>query len=98
VIETARGRAELDASDERVVTNLFGAAARAAAGHVEWLAADVEAVRAWVMFASGETAPFAARVADGQERLAARFASAAPIAPIAPNRKPAPGIGVARAT
>ena len=74
VIETTRGPGELDAGDADAVTALFGAEARAAAGHVELVAADAEAVRAWIARCVRESKPFATWVRTRQEELAARLA------------------------
>ena len=48
VIETARGKAELDAGDAQAIAAVSGAEARAAAGQVELLAGTADAVRGWI--------------------------------------------------
>jgi acetyl-CoA carboxylase carboxyltransferase component len=58
VIEVARGRDEVDAGDAGAVAALFGAEARAAAGHVELVADDADAVRGWIAAAIRESIPF----------------------------------------
>jgi malonate decarboxylase beta subunit len=73
VIETARGKSELDADDTEAVAATFGAEARAAAGHVELLAGTADAVRDWIAAGLREPVPFAAWVRAMQERLAARL-------------------------
>jgi len=77
VIETARGRPELDASDAAAVDALFGAAARAAAGDVALVDDDPRAIRAWVMDAMRDATPFGAQVIATHARLAPRAAGAA---------------------
>ncbi|MET0682440.1 MAG: biotin-independent malonate decarboxylase subunit gamma [Casimicrobiaceae bacterium] len=74
VIETARGRNELDAGDAATVARVFGAEARAATGHVELLSDSAAAVRRFVVRGIAESAPFATWVLTMQERLAARLA------------------------
>ncbi len=76
VIEAMRGRNEIDASDGRVVVDLFGAAARAAAGQAELLADDVEVVRGWIAHWARDQEPFARRVAASQSCLGDRLAAA----------------------
>jgi len=73
VIEAAHGRGEVDAADVDAVAALFGAGARAAAGHVELVADDAQAVRDWVMASARGSMPFTAWVRAMQERLAARL-------------------------
>ncbi len=58
VIETARGRAELDAADLAAVAALFGAKARADTGAVDALTDDAEALRAWVIERIAMSRPF----------------------------------------
>ena len=74
VIETARGAAELDAGDAAAVAAVFGAEARAAAGHVELLADRADDVRRWIAGGLVESMPFATSVRTMQERLGARLA------------------------
>ncbi len=73
VIETARGKGELDAGDAQAVAAVFGAGARAAGGQVELLADTADAVRGWVALALREPVSFAAWVLALQDRLAARL-------------------------
>ena len=81
VIETAHGRAELDAGDADAIARVFGSAARAAAGQVDAVAADAEAIRGWIATALRDPVPFAARVLAMQARLGARLAAAVPAPP-----------------
>ncbi len=76
VIETARGTSELDAGDAATVARVFGAEARAAAGHVELLADSADDVRRWIARGIKEPTPLAAWVQAMQVRLAARLADA----------------------
>ena len=73
VIETACGKGELDAGDAEAIAAVFGAEARAAAGHVELLAGTAEAVHRWIAHSLREPMPFATWVRTMQERLAARL-------------------------
>ena len=75
VIETAHGRSEVDASDAAALAALFGAEARSAAGYVDLVDDDVEAVRSWIGAAVRSAMPFAARVAAMQQQLSARLAA-----------------------
>jgi malonate decarboxylase beta subunit len=77
VIETSHGRGEVDASDANALTALFGAQARGAAGYVDLVDDDAEAVRAWIDSAAEAALPFAARVAATQRQLSARLAATA---------------------
>ena len=77
VIETARGQGELDAGDKATVAAIFGAEARAAAGHVELLADGADDVRRFIARGLAESMPFATWVRTMQERLAARLAERA---------------------
>jgi biotin-independent malonate decarboxylase gamma subunit len=77
VIETARGRGEVDASDADALAALFGARARSAAGYVDLVDDDAEAVRSWVDAAARSAMPFAAGVAAAQRQLSARLAATA---------------------
>jgi len=76
VIETARGRKELDARDTATVARVFGAEARAAAGHVELIADSADSVRRWIVRGIEEATSLAAWVQATQVRLAARLADA----------------------
>jgi hypothetical protein len=76
VIETARGRNELDAGDAATVARVFGAEARAAAGHVELLADSADDVRRWIARGLADPTPLAAWVQAMQVRLATRLADA----------------------
>jgi malonate decarboxylase beta subunit len=76
VIETARGRREVDAGDANAVALLFGAEARSAAGHVELVADGSEAVRDWIDAAARASMPFASSIGAMQQRLAARLTAA----------------------
>ncbi|MEO8305774.1 MAG: biotin-independent malonate decarboxylase subunit gamma [Betaproteobacteria bacterium] len=87
VIETARGRGEVDANDAAGVAALFGAESRAAAGHLELVADDAGAVRDWIDAGIRESTPFAASVHRMQARLAARFDVAEGVANHAPRRE-----------
>ena len=73
VVETARGRSELDAGDAQAIAAVFGAEARAAAGHVELLADTSGALRRWIASSLAEPTPFATWVRTMQDRLAARL-------------------------
>jgi malonate decarboxylase beta subunit len=84
VIEVARGRGEVDAGDVHAIAALFGAEARAASGHVEIVADDVETVRGWIAMAVRGLIPFEVCVRTMQARLGARLASAGP-----PDAQPA---------
>jgi biotin-independent malonate decarboxylase beta subunit len=67
VIEAARGRAELDASDTAATAALFGASARVAAGLAEALVDDATVVRAWL--GAGHASSFADEVTSRRLRL-----------------------------
>jgi malonate decarboxylase beta subunit len=89
VIETARGRGELDAGDAATVARVFGAEARAAAGHVELLADSADDVRRWIARGLAEPTPLAAWVQAMQARLAARLPtlSAPGLPQVCPGRR-----------
>ena len=72
VLESVHGAWELDASDARDVAAVYGAAARQRAGHVELVADDPDAVRAWVANAMRERDAFEAAVRAMHVRLARR--------------------------
>ena len=84
VIETARGRGELDASDAAAVDALFGARTRAASGDVALVDDDAAAVRAWLVQAIRGVAPFETQVLAAHASLAARLPSS-----LAPFARPA---------
>jgi len=100
VIETTRGAGELDARDATAVAAVFGAEARAAAGHVELLGDDAGEVRQWIVQRAMESVPFATWVRDGHETLGRRLAaekeaidageSARSAGPSGPQRAPVP--------
>ena len=73
VIELQRGKSELDAGDAKAIAAVFGAEARAAAGHVDLLPGTAEAVHRWIAHGLSESMPFATWVRTMQERLAARL-------------------------
>jgi malonate decarboxylase beta subunit len=75
VIETTRGKGELDAGDKGAVAAVFGAEARAAAGHVELLPDTAAAAREWIMRAAKNSMPFAKWVRAMQDRLGKRLAA-----------------------
>ena len=74
VIETARGRAEIDAADRMAVDALFGAAARVAQGHAALVQDDADAVREWLHAALQRALPFEDDVLRAHEGLAASAA------------------------
>ncbi len=69
VIESVRGRGEMDAGDRVAVDALFGAAARIAAGIADGVDDDVDAQRAWIARQQARSWSFAADLRDGQARL-----------------------------
>jgi len=73
VLESVHGKWELDADDAQDVDNVFGAASRNQAGHVELLADDAEVVRAWVTRAAQDRAPFESQVYAMHTMLSARI-------------------------
>ena len=75
VIETACGKGELDARDQAAVAAVFGAEARAAAGHVELVADRADVVRQWIARRWRESTPFAPWLEALHEQLAARLAA-----------------------
>ena len=90
VIETARGKAELDARDPDAVTALFGARARAASGIGALLADDIEALRDAIRAAALHPVPFdAAALAAWDAKLAARLGLAGLTPAPAPDSRPA---------
>ncbi|HET7095899.1 MAG TPA: biotin-independent malonate decarboxylase subunit gamma [Casimicrobiaceae bacterium] len=84
VIETARGRSEVDSSDANALAALFGAQARSAAGYVDLVDDSVDAVRAWIDSTVRGAVPFASRVVAVQNALGARLhaTSQEPRAPV----------------
>jgi len=78
VIETARGRAELDAGDRAAVDGLFGAAARAAAGQADLIPDDAGALREWIAAALVHSLSFAAQISRDHARIALRPEAPAP--------------------
>jgi malonate decarboxylase beta subunit len=76
VLESVHGKWELDADDRRDVDAVFGARARTAAGLVELLADDADAVRAWIVRATRERQDFESSVLATHTRLRARIARA----------------------
>ena len=75
VIETARGKAELDAHDPEAVAALFGARARAASGIGELLADDIDALRDAIRAAAAASATVRRRRAGRVGRKARGAAS-----------------------
>ncbi len=76
VIETARGRSEVDATDAVAVAALFGAEARSARGHLELVGDDAASIRDWIVTSIAASQPLIASIHDVQQRLAARLAAA----------------------
>jgi biotin-independent malonate decarboxylase beta subunit len=77
VIETAHGKAELDAADPTAVAALFGAPARAAAGIGALVDADLGSLRGAIRAAAQDTAPFGRTTLEiWDAKLAARLAAA----------------------
>ncbi len=91
VIETARGPNELDAGNAAAVAAVFGAEARAAAGHVELVADRVDDVRRWIALSLAASTPFATSVRAMQERLGARLGDTAAGASMEASLPPLPG-------
>ncbi|HEV2218927.1 MAG TPA: biotin-independent malonate decarboxylase subunit gamma, partial [Casimicrobiaceae bacterium] len=73
VLESVHGKWEIDADDVQDVDRVFGAVARSDGGHVELLADDADVVRAWVLRAAQERAPFESQVYAMHTRLSARI-------------------------
>jgi malonate decarboxylase beta subunit len=76
VIEMVHGRDELEADDADDVDKLFGEKARAAAGQVELLVDDIEAIRSWIALAARTQGSFDVDVLAMHARLGARLAAA----------------------
>jgi biotin-independent malonate decarboxylase beta subunit len=81
VIEAARGRDELDASDVHAVDALYGAAARVRAGLADEVADDPAAVATWLLRAPRPRA-FAESVVEAVERAAAGSSDGMPGSPL----------------
>ena len=81
VLESVHGKWQLDADDPHDVDAVFGAAARNAAGLVELVADDADAIRAWVAHAVRERNDFVVAVAATHARLGRRIAGEARPAP-----------------
>ena len=90
VIETTRGKGELDARNATAVAALFGAEARSAAGHVELLRDDADAVRQWIARRLSQSMPFPTWVREAHEALGRRLAAAAEVAESSPGGSWAP--------
>jgi malonate decarboxylase beta subunit len=75
VIEEIHGKAEMDSADRAAVDTLFGAVARAAAGHVELIADDTAVARAWIALGGASSAPFVTRIRAAHDNLGARLAA-----------------------
>jgi biotin-independent malonate decarboxylase beta subunit len=73
VIEMARGRGELDASDAKAVAAVFGAEARAAAGEIDLVCDDENVIRAWIASGLRDAASFPSEVRSMQARLTDRW-------------------------
>lgn len=73
VIQSVHGKWELDADRSSDVDAVFGATARSAAGDVDLVADDADALRAWIRVAFAQMQPFAERVASTHAMLAARL-------------------------
>lgn len=90
VIETARGKVELDARDPDAVAALFGARARAGSGVGALVADDIDAVRDAIRAAAQRSAPLDETVLDDWDaKLAARVALAGLIPSAAPDLRSA---------
>jgi hypothetical protein len=75
VLESVHGKWELDADDARDVDLVFGALSRTRAGYTELVTDAPEALRAWVVRASGRREPFEAQVYAAHTWLATRIAA-----------------------
>jgi malonate decarboxylase beta subunit len=77
VIETAHGKAELNAADPDAVTALFGASARVAAGIGALVDADLDSLRGAICAAAQDAQPFGRTTLETWDaKLAARLAAA----------------------
>lgn len=85
VIESVHGRWELDASSPEDVDAVFGAKARARDGFAELLADDIEAIRAWILFALRSPTLFRGWIDSMHARLGRKRPRTAPRAPPAPT-------------
>ena len=88
VIETTRGKSELDAGDKGAVAAVFGADAHAAAGHVELLPDSAAAVREWITKAARDSMPFATWVGTMHDKLGKRLAEARGMDSLQPAGRP----------
>ena len=89
VIETAHGKAELDAGDPAAVAALFGASARVAAGIGALVDADPASLRAAIRAAAQDAEPFGRTTLETWDaKLAARLAAAG-LVPAAAMHSPA---------
>lgn len=90
VVATVQERAGEDAGDAATLAAVFGAQARAAAGHVDDLCEGADALRRFIVRGIEESMPFASSVEALQRRLAARLTggvpsgSAVPAPPLSP--------------
>jgi malonate decarboxylase beta subunit len=75
VLESVHGAWELDAGDARDVEAVYGAQARQRSGHVELVADDADAVRAWIANVIRERVGFEVSVRAMHARLARRVES-----------------------
>lgn len=90
VIETAHGKAELDAGDSGAVTALFGASARVASGIGAAIDDDIDAVRTAIRAATRHVDRFDRRALDAWDaKLAARLGHAG-LTAAAAARSPSP--------
>lgn len=81
VIESVRGRGEMDAADTAAVDALFGAAARIATGLADGIDDDAGAQRGWIARQRARSWSFATDILDAQARL--QSADAAEPSPVA---------------
>jgi hypothetical protein len=90
VIETAHGKAELDAGDTAAVTAVFGASARVSAGIGALIGDDGASLRGAIRAAAQHTVPFdLALLKIWDAKLAARLAGAGLAPAHAPKSRPA---------
>jgi hypothetical protein len=89
VVETAHGKAELDAADPAAVAALFGASARVAAGIGARVDPDRDSLRGAIRAAAQDAQPFGRTTLETWDaKLAARLAAAG-FAPAAASHSPA---------
>jgi malonate decarboxylase beta subunit len=81
VLESVHGKWQLDADDPCEVDAVFGASARNAAGLVEIVADDADAIRAWLTHAVRERDAFPVAVAAMHKRLGQSIGGETPHAP-----------------